>query len=107
MRRKTLALLAAAVVAGLAAIVAEGGMQSRNRASATMELQIGAGMALSGPWAVFDEPLLNGIKMAAKEIDAKGGVDGVTVKLTYKDFQGDNTRQLADTQQMLDDGIKV
>jgi branched-chain amino acid transport system substrate-binding protein len=103
-RRKTLALLAVVAVAGLAAIVAHGGTQHR---SATLELHIGAAMALSGPWAVFDEPLLNGIKMAAKEIDDKGGVDGVTVKLTYKDFQGDNTRQLADTQQMLDDGVQA
>jgi branched-chain amino acid transport system substrate-binding protein len=103
-RRKTLALLAVVAVAGLAAIVAHGGTQHR---SATLELHIGAAMALSGPWAVFDEPLLNGIKMAAKEIDNKGGVDGVTVKLTYKDFQGDNTRQLADTQQMLDDGVQA
>ena len=104
MRRKILVLLAAAAVAGLAAIVAQGAAQKR---SATLELQIGAAMALSGPWAVFDEPLLNGIKMAAKQIDAKGGIDGVTVKLTYKDFQGDNTQQLADTQQMMDNGIKV
>jgi branched-chain amino acid transport system substrate-binding protein len=104
-RRKTLAaLLATAAVAGLAAIVAQGGTRHR---SATLELPIGAAMALSGPWAVFDEPLLNGIKMAAKEIDDKGGVNGVTVKLSYKDFQGDNTRQLADTQQLLDDGVKV
>jgi len=103
-RSKILALLGGSVVAGLAAIVAQGATQQR---SAPMELKIGAAMALSGPWAVFDEPLLNGIKMAAKEIDDKGGVNGVTVKLTYKDFQGDNTRQLADTQQMLDGGVKV
>jgi branched-chain amino acid transport system substrate-binding protein len=103
-RSKILALLGGSVVAGLAAIVAQGATQQRN---APMELKIGAAMALSGPWAVFDEPLLNGIKMAAKEIDDKGGVDGVTVKLTYKDFQGDNTRQLADTQQMLDGGVQV
>lgn len=104
MKRRVLVLLAASAAAALAAVAAQAGTARKGQ---KLELQIGAAMALAGPWAVFDEPLLHGIQMAAKEIDAKGGVNGVTVKLTYKDFRGDNTQQLAATQEMLDSGIRV
>ena len=101
---RTIALTTAifAAVAAIASVSTAGAHQR-----ATMQLHIGAPMALSGTWAVFDEPLLNGIKEAVKEINAKGGVDGVTVKLDYSDFRGDSTQQLADVQKMLDNGIKV
>jgi branched-chain amino acid transport system substrate-binding protein len=103
MRRTALTVAAAAAALGLVASTA--GAQPR---AGTLELKIGAAMALAGPWAVFDEPLLHGIQEGVKEIDAKkNGLNGVTVDLTYKDFRGDNTQQLASTQQMLDDGIRV
>lgn len=104
MRVKAFVLLAVTAVAALAAAAAQAGPERNGK---TIELKIGAAMALSGPWAVFDEPLLHGIQMAAKEINAKGGVNGVKIDLTYKDFRGDNTQQLAATQEMLDDGIRV
>src|SRR4051794_31175165 len=91
------------VAAAAVTAVSTAGAHSR----ATMELHIGAPMALSGTWAVVDEPLLNGIKEAVKEINGRGGVDGVTVKLDYTDFRGDSTQQLAAVQKMLDNGIKV
>jgi branched-chain amino acid transport system substrate-binding protein len=103
-RRGIFVLLAATAAAALAAVAGQAGT---NRAGQKLDLKIGAVMALSGPWAVFDEPLLHGIQMAAKEINAKGGVNGVTVDLDYKDFRGDNTQQLAATQEMLDDGVEV
>ena len=74
---------------------------------APMELKIGAIVALSGTWAVFDEPLLHGMQAGVKEINARGGVGGVKVKLVYKDFRGDNTQQLSETQELLDDGTRV
>src|SRR3954453_14142488 len=103
-RARVAAAIAGAGVVSVAALAASAGAQPT---AGKMELQIGAPMALSGTWAVFDVPLLNGIQAAVKEINAKGGVKGVTVKLSYKDFRGDSTQQLAATQQMLDDGIKV
>jgi branched-chain amino acid transport system substrate-binding protein len=100
------ALTAAALLAAALGLVAAVGAGAQQRAG-KMELHIGAAMALAGPWAVFDEPLLHGIQEGVKEINARGGVNGVTVELTYKDFRGDNTQQLSATQQMLDDGIRV
>jgi branched-chain amino acid transport system substrate-binding protein len=94
--------LAASVAVATAFATSAGAHQQ-----AKLELHIGAPMALAGAWAVFDEPLLNGIKEGVKEINAKGGINGVTVKLTYSDFRGDATQQLASVQKMLDDGIKV
>lgn len=103
MRR--MALTVAALAAALGLVASTAGAQPR---AGKLELQIGAAMALAGPWAVFDEPLLHGIQEGVKEIDAKkNGLDGVTVKLTYKDFRGDNTQQLSATQEMLDAGIRL
>jgi branched-chain amino acid transport system substrate-binding protein len=99
--------LAAAAVLAVGVVAATTAGTAGAKPHATMQLEIGAPMALSGTWAVFDEPLLNGIKEAVKEINGKGGVDGVTVKLDYSDFHGDATQQLASVQQMLDNGVKV
>ena len=100
-------VLAAAAVLAVGVVAATTAGTAGASSHATMQLEIGAPMALSGTWAVFDEPLLNGIKEAVKEINGKGGVDGVTVKLDYSDFHGDATQQLASVQQMLDNGVKV
>jgi branched-chain amino acid transport system substrate-binding protein len=100
-------VLAGGVVLALALAAVTSVSTAGASTNAKMELHIGAPMALSGTWSVFDEPLLNGVKEAVKEINGKGGVDGVTVKLDYTDFRGDSTQQLAAVQKMLDNGIKI
>jgi branched-chain amino acid transport system substrate-binding protein len=106
-RSKTITLFAVVAAGALGAVASGAVAQTNSRTGGKLELRIGAAVALSGPWAVFDEPLLHGMQEGVKEINAKGGIGGVTVKLTYKDFRGDNTQQLAATQQMLDSDIRV
>ena len=61
---------------GAIAIALRGGQRAAtpaaSRASAT-ELKIGFSGALSGAYAAYDVPLLNGMEFAAKEINAEGG----------------------------------
>ena len=52
-------------------------------------VKIGFSGALSGPYAAYDVPLLNGMDFAAKEINAKGGIDGYKVEIVSKDNKGD------------------
>ena len=73
----------------------------------TTELTIGFSGALSGAYAAYDAPLLNGMKFAAKEINAKGGLGGYKVKIVSKDNKGDQTQTATTTQELLDDGIKI
>jgi branched-chain amino acid transport system substrate-binding protein len=70
-------------------------------------VRIGFSGALSGAYAGYDAPLLNGMEFAAKEINAKGGVGGYTVEVVSKDNKGDQTQTATTTQELLDDGIQV
>ena len=47
------------------------------------------------------------MKFAAKEINAKGGLGGYTIKIVAKDNKGDQTQTATTTQELLDQGIKV
>ena len=70
-------------------------------------LRIGISAALTGPYAAYDQPLLNGMEMAAKQISAQGGIDGITVEIVSKDNKGDQSLTVTTTQELLDDGVRV
>ena len=76
-------------------------------AAAPMVLKIGLSAALTGGYAAYDVPLLNGMEFAAKEINAAGGIDGITVEIASKDNKGDQTLTATTTQELLDQGIRV
>ena len=48
-------------------------------------IKIGVNMELSGAVAAYGKAEYNGIKLAVKEINAKGGVDGKKIELVAKD----------------------
>ena len=70
-------------------------------------VRLGFSGALSGPYAAYDVPLLNGMKFAADEINAKGGIDGYKVEVVSKDNKGDQAATAQTTQELLDDGIEL
>ena len=70
-----------------------------------LTLRIGFSAALSGPYAAYDVPLLNGMEFAADQINAAGGP--VTVEIVSKDNKGDQTQTLTTAQELLDEGITV
>src|SRR3954451_12838483 len=101
------ALLAITGGLAIALTVAGGSYGDRPAAKSTTELKIGFSGALSGAYAAYDAPLLNGMKFAAKEINAKGGIGGYTIKIVSKDNKGDQTQTATTTQELLDQGIKI
>src|SRR4051812_25062200 len=111
MRGKTIAAgFAAAIVAtGVAACGSSdsGGGGGGGDSGGGKTVRIGFSGALSGSYAAYDEPMLNGMKFAEKEINAKGGIDGYKVKLVAKDNKGDQAQTAQTTQELIDDGIKL
>jgi branched-chain amino acid transport system substrate-binding protein len=84
---------------------AEPAEPSEEPAEEPLTLRIGISAALSGPYAAYDVPLLNGMEFAAQEINAAGGP--VTVEIVSKDNKGDQTQTLTTAQELIDDGVLV
>jgi len=107
--------LGALLAVGVAAVAVAGcgsssdGGSSNTSASdgGAQTLRIGFSGDFSGPVAPYDVPLRNGMEMAAKEINAKGGVDGIKVEIVSKDNKGEQTNAVQAAQELLDDGVKV
>jgi branched-chain amino acid transport system substrate-binding protein len=95
---------AAIALATAAAVVAA----ARPAHAGGLVLRIGLPGALSGPYAAYDVPMLNGMKFAEKQIDAMPhGIGGVTVQVSAKDNKGQQALTATTTQELLDSGIKV
>src|ERR687883_1038603 len=77
-RRTFTGLLAAAALAGMAAPPAA----AQDKPT---ELKIAITTFLSGPASVFGVPGKNAAEMIAEDINKKGGIGGVPVKLTFID----------------------
>jgi branched-chain amino acid transport system substrate-binding protein len=103
-----MALAAAACGGGSSSTGASGGSQATGSGGGgELTLTIGYSGALSGPYAAYDQPLLNGMEMAAKQIENAGGYKGVHIKIVSKDNKDDQTLTATTTQELLDQGIKV
>jgi len=72
LRGYVVALFCAAAVASMSALAAE-------------PIKIGFPIPLSGPTAVYGEPVLKGAELAVSEINAKGGVLGRKLELLSRD----------------------
>jgi branched-chain amino acid transport system substrate-binding protein len=70
-------------------------------------LKIGFSGDFSGAVAPYDVPLRNGMEMAAKEINATGGADGITVQVDSRDNKSNQSGAIQAAQELLDNGDKV
>lgn len=85
---------AALLTLSLAATACGGGSnksssQSGGNGSSKDPYYIGAELSLSGDYAVFDKPMLQGLRLAVKKINKRGGVLGHPVKLAYENDDSD------------------
>jgi branched-chain amino acid transport system substrate-binding protein len=78
--RKSAALIAAAVAAGLS-------LGTGPRAEAQSPLRIGASLSQSGPFAALGQDQLRGYQLCVKHANEKGGVLGRRIELSVEDVQ--------------------
>ena len=77
--------LAAVPVVMLLILAACQGGGTTGSGSGKGTIKIGVDFPLSGNEVANGEPTLNGVKLAVKEANAKGGVGGYTVELNIQD----------------------
>jgi branched-chain amino acid transport system substrate-binding protein len=81
-----------ALVIGLLALGAAGGCGgSGGGDDGSGPIEIGMVAATTGPYAGGEAPLINGVKLAIKDINADGGIDGRDLKLSVKDTGSEQT----------------
>src|SRR5450759_1632460 len=68
-------------------------------------VRIGAGGPLTGDAAMFGVDLLNGMKLAVEEWNAKGGVLGKKIVIVEGDDQRDPKQAVAAANKMINDGV--
>lgn len=73
----------------------------------TGPIKIGVIMPLSGDAAAYGEPITNGLRLAEKEINESGGVDGRLVQLIYEDGKCNGKDAASAAQKLINvDGVK-
>lgn len=87
MKHKLLGVLAAGLVAGSA--VANAAEPPKDPES----FEIGAILAMTGSAPYYGEVMSRGIKLAVKEINEKGGIDGIKLHLTVEDHKSGKAKE--------------
>lgn len=78
------------MLAGLAVLLTGLSLSTVRAATADEVIKVGHYGSLTGPEATFGQSTDNGIKLAIKEINAKGGINGKQVELITYDTKGDS-----------------
>jgi branched-chain amino acid transport system substrate-binding protein len=75
-------------------------------ASAQGTIKVGVAGPLTGPNAAFGAQLKNGAEVAAKAINAKGGLNGAKIELVFGDDVSDPKQGVSVANKMVGDGVK-
>lgn len=103
--RSRTAVAVAATIATLSVLAGCGG--SATDGESDEEIVLGAAVAKSGGYEVYDNELIAGMQYKINEINAAGGIDGHKIKLIVGDHKTDMSRVAATTQQLIDQGADV
>jgi branched-chain amino acid transport system substrate-binding protein len=76
--------------------------KTTNQGISPTEIVIGTHQDLSGPIKTWGVPVSNGMKMAADEINAAGGIHGRKIKLVIEDSGYDPKKAVLATQKMIE-----
>jgi branched-chain amino acid transport system substrate-binding protein len=94
------ALTGAALMLGASAALAQ--IKTTNQGISDTEIVVGTHEDLSGPIKGWGVPVANGMKMAAEEINATGGINGRKIRLVIEDSGYDPKRAVLATQKLID-----
>ena len=73
---------------------------------ASAQIKIGVGGPLTGPNAAFGAQLKNGAEQAAEDINAKGGINGQKIELTFGDDVSDPKQGVSVANKFVGEGVK-
>jgi branched-chain amino acid transport system substrate-binding protein len=96
MRRTVLSTLVIAAILGVPGIVSAQGKKPYE------EIRIGVSQSLTGVLSPYGVSAVDGIKLGAELINAKGGIDGMMIKLIIDEEASDKNKALANVQKHID-----
>ena len=102
MTKRVFAVTAVAAAALLASGPAFSQTKVTNQGVTPTEIVLGTHQDLSGPIKVWGVPVLNGMKLAVEEINAKGGILGRKVRLIAEDSAYDPKKAVLASQKMVE-----
>ena len=71
-------------------------------------LKIGFVGAQTGYLAPYDQPSLQGLELAVKQINAAGGIGGTTpIELTTRDMRSETAESAREAQELIDSGVHI
>jgi branched-chain amino acid transport system substrate-binding protein len=92
----------ASVALMISASTALAQIKTTNQGISATEIVVGTHEDLSGPVKGWGVPVANGMKLAAEEINAAGGINGRKIKLVIEDSGYDPKRAVLATQKLID-----
>lgn len=101
------AALACTMVMGLTACGSKSSSDSSTSGSSDNTLVIGGIGPLTGGAAIYGQAVKNGAQLAVDEINAAGGVNGMTLKLNFQDDENDAEKAANAYNTLKDDGMKL
>lgn len=99
---KTIVAPLVGAAAVLAAVPAFAQTKVTNQGVTPTEIVLGTHQDLSGPIKVWGVPVLNGMKLAVEEINAKGGINGRKLRLIAEDSAYDPKKSVLASQKMVE-----
>lgn len=76
----------------------------RDLRAQSQPIRIGIPTAMTGTWAVLGTQVQRGARLWAKEVNAKGGIDGRQVELLFEDSQGQPAVALRKAEELVQKG---
>jgi len=73
---------------------------------ASAQIKVGVAGPLTGPNAAFGAQLKNGAEQAAEDLNAKGGINGQKIELSFGDDASDPKQGVSVANKMFGDGVK-
>ena len=108
MKKKVVAMFLAAVMAlSLMACGSKSDNGGSGDASGTETIKLGGVGPLTGGYANYGLSVQHGAELAAKEINAAGGVNGKQLEVNFQDSQGDPESAVAAYGKLMDWGMNV
>src|SRR5713101_5385433 len=101
MRRvRLVSVLVAVVVAGACGSTGGGGTAANSYAGKTIKL--GAVLSITGAGGVYGPQSRDGMRLAAKQINASGGVNGAMIDISFEDDTSDKATSQAKAQTLIE-----